>query len=135
MAARRLLIIVAVLMGVTALTAGLTAPPRGDRASLLPALDPAGPPASPATLVERTLRVPSRRLHTVAVDQGDQLRLTVQSDALDAVELVGLGQVQALAPQSPAVFDVLADEAGSYPVVLTGSARRVAVIRVTPAQE
>jgi hypothetical protein len=136
MVARRLLIIVAVLMGITALTAGLTAPaPRERNAPLEPDFNPVTPPAAPVTVVERTLRASAPKARTVAINEGDVLRLTVQADALGSVELVGLGQVQALAPESPAVFDVLADEAGSYPVVLAESERRLGTIRVTPDQE
>jgi hypothetical protein len=131
---RRLLIIVAVLMGITALTAGLTAPPsrRGEPVLTTP---PTTRATTDAALVQRTIDADATRPPTVAVEQGDALHLTVRADALDSVELEGLGLVQALAPDSPALFDVLADEAGTYPVVLTGSGRRVGAVRVNPAQE
>src|SRR4051812_46136734 len=99
MVARRMLLIVAILMGVTALTAGLTAPPSRQRGAVVPTPD-AVTPAAPSTLVERTLKVSPARARTVAVNEGDLLRLTVEADDLGTVELVGLGLVQALAPDS-----------------------------------
>src|SRR4051794_41920030 len=111
MLARRMLFIVAILMGVPALTAGLTAPPQQRRGGALEATPPvtAPAPATPSTLVERTLDASAPGPRTVAVDEGDQLRLTVRGDDLSSVELVGLGQLQAVAPDSPAGFGVLAD--------------------------
>jgi len=131
---RRLLIAVAVLMGITALTAGLTAPPSRRGVPVVPTPTP-GPAAADAAVVQRTLDAGAAEPQTVVVDEGDALELSVRATVLDAVELDGFGQVEAVSPDSPAVFDVLADTAGSYPVVLTGTGRRVGVVRVSPARE
>src|SRR4051794_16506685 len=86
--ARRLLIFVAVLMGLTALAAGLaTPPPRSSRDTQKPVIGTTVKPATPP--VEATLSLSEPR--TIAVDEGDQLQLSVQGDALDAVEIDGLG--------------------------------------------
>lgn len=131
--ARRLLVFVAILMGLTALAAGLAAPPRTvPRGGVEePILGTPVKPASPA--VEQTLEL--REPHTIAVNEGDELRLTVQGDVLDSVELVGLGLIEPVAPDTPAVFDVLADRPGSYPIRLVDSGEHVGRLRVTPGQE
>ncbi|MEA2296205.1 MAG: hypothetical protein QOE86_3844 [Solirubrobacteraceae bacterium] len=131
MLARRLLVFVAILMGLTALAAGLAAPRGPGRAGTAqgPLLGTPVRPASP--LVERTVDLAEPR--TVDVAQGEELRLTVHGDELDAVELVGLDQLQPIAPETPAVFDVLADTPGSYPIRLLESGRQAGRLRVNPA--
>ncbi len=133
MVARRMLLIVAILMGITALTAGLAAPPRPRTA------DPsAAPPvtAGSADPVEvRRAISDGGRARTVAVEEGERLILTVRVDALDSVELVGLDRVAAVAPGTPAVFDVLADRPGLYPVETGVDGRRLGAVRVTPSEE
>src|SRR3954452_1400241 len=120
-------------MGLTALAAGLAAPPttRKNGAEQSPVLGAPEKPASPPD--ERTLDL--NEPQTIAIDEGEELRLTVQGDELDTVELVGLDLLQPVAPDTPAVFDVLADRSGSYPIRLLDGDRRVGRLRVTPAQE
>src|SRR4051812_3368307 len=130
---RRLLLMVAVLMGITALTAGLTAPPARRGVPVVPT-PAAAVPAAHASVGQRTLDAGASRPQTVAVDEGDAVQLTVRGTGLDSVELQGLGQIEALSHDSPAVFSVLADTAGTYPVVLDGG-RRVGTLRVSPARE
>ena len=69
---------------------------------------------------------------TVAVSIGTTLRLTVQGDALDSVEIEGLDLSASLAPESPAIFEVLADRAGSYPLRLVEADRLIATLEVSP---
>jgi hypothetical protein len=134
MLARRMLVLVAVLMGITALVAGLSAPP-----ARTPAPAPESPPVAggaapaPSPLVERTLRLGHRR--TVSVAEGKVLRLTVQGDALDVVELVGLDQLEPIAPESPAVFDIPVDDPGRYPIRLTDAGTDAGVLRVVSAAQ
>jgi hypothetical protein len=134
MLARRMLVFVAILMGLTALAAGLSTPPgaRLGEPSPEPVLGAPTHPATPA--IERTLDLGAPP-QTVAVNQGDELRLTVEGDALDTVELVGMDQLAAIAPETPAVFDLLADRPGSYPIRLVGSGRHAGRLEVTPAAE
>jgi hypothetical protein len=131
MLARRLLLLVAIMMGITALAAGLTAPPveRRQAQPPPPSLGEARPPAAPP--VVRTLDADAPR--TITVAEGDELRLTVHADDLDVVELSGLDRIQAVSPQTPAIFDVLADEPGSDPVLLRQSGGRAGTLEVTPA--
>jgi hypothetical protein len=69
----------------------------------------------------------------VDVSHGDLISLEVTSDAVDTVEIVGLSDVQAVDPDSPAVFDIYADDAGSYPVRLVEANRQVGELVVSSA--
>ncbi len=132
MVLRRMLLIVAILMGITALTAGLSAPPRP------PPPPPPGASPRPAggapAAVRRTLDA-GGRARTVAVEEGDHVVLTVRSDLTDTVEVVGLDRLAPVAPGLPATFDILADRPGLYPVVLTADGGRLGALRVSPASE
>ena len=127
-----MLVFVAIVMGLTALAAGLAAPPpRKARDAQEPVL---GTPVKPSTpTIEETLQLSEPR--TVAVNEGDELQLTVKGDELDSVELVGLDQLETIAPETPAVFDLLADRAGTYDIRLLAADRSVGRLRVTPAKE
>jgi len=130
MLARRLLVFVAVLMGLTAVAAGFaTRPPTSE---LAPEKTPSAAPSRPASpLVERfvSLSEPTN----VSVEEGSELRLTVRGDGLDVVELVGLDQLQAVAADTPATFDLIADRPGTYPIRFTQSGERAGRLKVTPA--
>jgi hypothetical protein len=128
-----MLILLAIMMAVTALAAGLSAPPaRTPTATPEPS---ATKPASTATAaVERTIDLADPR--TVVVNEGDLVRLTVTGDeAPDVVELVGLDLMQPIAPDSQAVFDLLADRPGRYELRLVESGRSAGALEVTPADE
>ncbi|MGI8623253.1 MAG: hypothetical protein ACR2NB_07140 [Solirubrobacteraceae bacterium] len=134
MLARRMLLFVAIVLAVTAVAAGLAPPPPppqdlGNRPS-----DPAEPrgAGSPSAVVERTINADRPRPRTVVVEVGALLRLTVTSRAADAVQLEGLGTLQAIAPQTPVVFDVLTYAPGEYPVTLSQAGRTVGTVRVIP---
>ncbi len=111
---------------VTALSAGLAAPVREPA----PEAAPSPTAATRGSVVEETLDAAAAKPRTVTVDSGDLLTLTVESDSDDAVELQGLGAVRPVAPETPVVFDVLADEPGEYPVVLLDAGRTVGTVRV-----
>ncbi len=130
---RRLVLLVAVLVGLLAVGAGLAARPQvraGDppRTADRTPVELRSPPA-------KTLRAGARRPRTVSVPAGEELQLTVTGvDAPDVVELAGLDRQEQIAPDTPAVFDLLADRPGTYPVVLVGGERRLGALRVTPAR-
>jgi hypothetical protein len=134
MLARRLLLFVAILMGITALTAGLARPPEGRDA--IPTPEPGAAPPRPITAVDRTLDATGEgEAQTVAVNQGDLVTLTVTDDVLDVVELRGLDLTQPVSAQTPAVFSLLADRAGDFPVVLIDAGQTIGTLRVTATQE
>lgn len=127
MIARRLLIFALVLLVVTAISTALAPPPGQRLADRDPSPAPSG--ASETALVERTVDATDVAPADVELQEGDRLRLTVESDEAGYVELRDLGQLKAIAPGTPAVFDVL-PPAGEYPVVLDG-VRTAATVRVS----
>jgi hypothetical protein len=129
MLARRLLLLAAVLMLLTALAASIA--PRdltgGDdepvnATSVLPAGN---------TVVEEIpaeAGVDSR----VAVSRGDTLELEVSGNTLDSVLLERLDRMDAIEPSTPARFNLLIDApAGSYPIRLVEADRRIGSIVIS----
>jgi hypothetical protein len=129
MLARRLLILLAVLMGLTALAAGV-APrrplPSSDQPGTAQAAPSAGKSAKP---LKRTIDANEPSSRKIVVQQGRLVDLTVQGDVVDSVQLGDL-EVQPLDPDSPALFEVLADTPGTYPIELVNAQRRLGVLQV-----
>jgi hypothetical protein len=127
MIARRMLTFFVLLLVVTALSAGVLAPPR-------PPVRTTGPPPAPTAtsspVIARTIDAGRARPRTVTIHSGDLLSLTVRADSDDAVVLEGLGALRPVAPEAPVTFDVLGDAPGAYPVVLVGAGRTVGTVRV-----
>ena len=131
MLARRLLVLVAVLMGLTAVAAGFaTRPPTRPITQQATPTPGSSHPASP--LEERFVSLSEPT--DVRVEEGSELRLTVRGDALDTVELVGLDLLEAVAPDSPATFDLIADRPGTYPIRFLDSGERAGRLKVSPAR-
>jgi hypothetical protein len=131
MLARRMLTFLVLLLVVTALSAGLVAPPRQPAPTT-------GLPVTPPTrspIVARTIDASRSRPRTVAIHRGDLLSLTVRADDSDAVELQGLAGLRPIAPDTPVTFSVLADAPGEYPVVLVGAGRTVGTVRVLSSRD
>jgi hypothetical protein len=136
MLGRRFLLLVAVLMGLTALAASVA--PRepliregGRRAATpTPSPTPESPAAAaPLRIVAKTLRIGVDPV-PVVVRQGQQIELTVSGSELDSVSL--LDQVEPIEPESPAIFDLLADTKGRYPIQLVDSGRKIGTLVVQP---
>jgi hypothetical protein len=129
MLARRLLLLAAVLMLLTALAAGL-APrqPVGEApATEAPAL-PAG-----STVVREIAADPGEESRVVG-RRGDLLQLegTGDGELLDSVQIEGLDRMEAIAPLTPARFDIIAEApAGLYPIRLVDADRRIGAIEIT----
>ena len=66
---------------------------------------------------------------TVVARRGRVVRLTVEGDVVDSVALGDL-DIVAIDPESPALFELLADELGSYPITLLDADRRIGVLEV-----
>jgi hypothetical protein len=132
MVARRMLTFLVLLLVVTALSAGLLAPPP--RTKSPPAVTPV-PERERTAFVEHEMDAGDRRPSTVTVRSGDLLSLTVSAQSADAVEVEGLSALRAVAPETPVTFDVLADVPGEYPVVLVGEGRTVGTVRVLSRPE
>lgn len=128
MLARRLLILLAVLMGLTALASGV-APrqpaPRGGAEPAAPAQNSA--PGEPVEeIVDAASTVPAR----VVVDEGTTYVLEVRADALDSVSLDGLDAIEPVDPDSPAHFELLAELPGIYPITLLEAGREIGTLQI-----
>lgn len=136
MAARRILVMLAVLMGITALSVAVAPPPQpgGQRSSTTPSAGGAQAPSTPPTTIERTISAESVEAPTVNVPLGSTLRLTVEADALDAIEIDQLDRYAPVTPEAPALFELLADRIGSYDVRLVETGRLVGRVEVSSAR-
>ena len=132
MLGRRFLLLVAVLMGLTALAASVAPREpinRDGRGTATPTATPTLS-ASGGSNVETV----SKRLNTaegvtrVVVDEGDLVDLEVSGSELDSVTL--LDEVAPIDPDSPAVFQLLADTPGEYPIELLDADRQVGTLLV-----
>jgi hypothetical protein len=133
MLGRRFLLLVAVLMGLTALAASIA--PReplirdGARRTPTPTPTPTVGATAATTVhnVSRTLMItanPGR----ITVKQGTLLELTVKSDELGNVSL--MDQVEPIERDSPAIFNVLADTPGDYAITMVDEDREVGMLVV-----
>jgi hypothetical protein len=125
MLARRLLLLAAVLLLMTALAAGLA-----------PGPDPEPLPAGPAP--SRTPDTVEESLSADLADQsvqarvGDLVRLEVSGDVLDAVEIEQLDRIDAIEPTTPARFELITEQAGVFPIRLIEADRRIGRLDVRP---
>jgi hypothetical protein len=124
---RRFLVLVAVLMGLTALAASVA--PRQ------PAQRDEGREStpSPTTADAPTFATVSESITTegkgrVTVDEGTVVELSVSGPERDSVQV--LGRVDSIDPTTPARFSLLADEPGEHPIVLVGADRRIGTLVV-----
>ena len=137
---RRILVLVAVLMGLTALAASLAPPPesiRRGRATPTPtpartATPAPGAAATASDSVSARLRAGGRP-RTITAAQGDTVQIDVTGDVLDTVVIPGLAIAEPIDPESPAHVELYADAAGRYPIGLLDAGRRIGWLRITPA--
>jgi hypothetical protein len=133
MLGRRFLLLVAVLMGLTALAASVA--PREPllrertRQAATPTPTPL-PTATPApSLATRELTVStSAPPAQLRVEQGQLVEVSVSGDEIDSVQL--LDEIEPIDPDSPALFELLADRPGRYPITLLDAGRKVATLIV-----
>jgi hypothetical protein len=135
MLGRRFLLLVAVLMGLTALAASVA--PReplireGGRRAVTPTPTPPESAAAgaPLRIVPKKLEIGVDPV-PVVVREGQQIQLTVSGTELDNVML--LDQIKPIEEESPAIFDLLADTPGRYPITLIDSGRKIGTLVVRP---
>ena len=141
MVARRLLIVMLVMLVIASLSSVFIAEPGGRSG--------AGPPETntreiPARLPERraegegrlvrvTLGASASRPQTIRLRTGDQLALRVDARRTAQVELVGLGQLEDVVPLAPARFNLYADREGRFPIHLLPAKRTIGEIVVRDA--
>jgi len=132
---RRLLILFAVLLGLTALATSLAPRPTSTRPGV--AQRTPSPTATPTPTVGSSRRVEQ----TISADAGtprarvrarvgDILALTVRGDVLDGVEIAEFGKLEPIEPGSPARFELLLDRRGEFPVSLVDADRLIARVEV-----
>jgi hypothetical protein len=130
--ARRLLILLAVLLGLTALASGIAPREQPAREEPPAAATPGPSAAAEPEALEVTLSAsPGAEQRLIPVTRGQTLRLTVEGDVVDAVQLGEL-DIEPIEPDSPALFQLLADEPGELPITLVDAERRLGVIEVSP---
>jgi hypothetical protein len=134
---RRLLVLFAVLLGLTALATSLAPRPTGTRPGMVQRT-----PSPTATPTPQPLEGNSRRIEqTISADPGkprarvrarvgDILALTVRGDVLDGVEIAELGKLEPIEPGSPARFEVLLERRGDLSVELVDAERLIGLVEV-----
>jgi hypothetical protein len=138
---RRLLVLFAVLLGLTALVTSLAPRPTVTRPGVVQATpSPTATPAptragtSSSRIAETISADPGRPQSTIHARVGDVLELTVRGDVLDSVEFDGAGEVVPIEPGAPAHFEVLLDHRGEFRVNLVDAEREVGVVAVAAAR-
>jgi hypothetical protein len=135
---RRLVILVAVLMGLTALAASVAPPPetaRRDRsASPTPAPTPSEAPPDRAVTGVVSARIEvgpdGGRPARVRARAGNTVVLDVTGDAVDAVVVDDLPVIEAIDPDTPAHLELQAPGPGRYPIKLLDADRQIGVLDV-----
>jgi plastocyanin len=133
---RRILVLVAVLMGLTALAASLTPPPQptprnGAATGPTPTPQAAEPqPVAAARTVSARLSEKGRP-RTITARTGDTIELEVTGSHPDTVVSDDLAVSEPVDADSPAQVEIYADTPGSYPVLLLSSGRRIGTVRIT----
>jgi hypothetical protein len=137
---RRLLVMFAVLLGLTALVTSLAPRPTVRQGGLAqptpsPAATPSPePPAGGSQRVEQTISADTGRERArVRVRVGDVLHLTVRGDVFDGVAIEELGKLEPIEPGSPARFEFLLEREGELRVSLVDAERVVGLVLVAPA--
>jgi hypothetical protein len=138
MAARRLLIVMLILLGLSTLAAALV-PPQSLREGTTATTTTEGTETQPTEtapagqLLNSVVVVKAKLVETISVGVGDQVSLLVCSQRPDQVEIPALGLIQPVSPQAPARFDLIFDSRDTYGVRLVDADRVVARIEVSPA--
>ena len=136
MAARRLLILMLVLLVASTLAATLISPQaeheettsRGDRTSA--ERGRGGTQRQLGNRVSKTIDASAKGVERIRLRLGDQLALTVRSAIADQVEIPALGLLADVDPDAPARFDILAQTRGEFEVRLLDARRTVGGITV-----
>jgi hypothetical protein len=129
-AARRLVIVMLVLLGISTLAAALVDPPEAGEEEDAQ-LQPPPRPDPRGELVRERIGADRRSPTVIRIAVGDQLVLTVTSESADQVEIPAIGELRFVGPLAPARFDLLAREEGSYAVRLVEADRMIGRIEAT----
>jgi hypothetical protein len=133
MLGRRFLLLVAVLMGLTALAASVAPRDpalregRSERGTPTPTPTPVAAEPAVVRTVEHTISADAAP-ERVVVTEGDLVDLQVTSSQPGSVRL--MGEIDAVDRLSSARFHVLAERPDKYPVTLVESGRRVGTLEI-----
>jgi hypothetical protein len=135
--ARRLLILLLVLLGISTLAAAL-APVKSPQdktttTTTTPTVTtPSPPPAKSAGLFKYPLDANSGNVKVVELYAGEELLLTVKWKHYGQVSIPKLGQIEPVSPGFAAKFDLYLSQPGTYAVRLLPQNRLVGRLRVSP---
>jgi len=137
MAARRLLIVMLVLLGLSTLAAALlpqrTLNQDGTTGTTTTQATTTAPAATPnfAFLRPTKITVGGKKFPVVSpIQVGDQLRLLVRSRVPAEIEIPEFGLVGFASPDTPARFELLPDTPGTFGILFAASNKPAAQIRV-----
>jgi hypothetical protein len=130
MAARRLIIVMLVLLGVSTLAAALAPVDPGSESTTTSTrtAQTERDEHGGGQLVRETIDAQAEKPKEISVPIGDQLSLHVESKHFGQVEIRGLGLLEDVSRLDPARFDILADERGRHEVRLLGQKEEVGVL-------
>jgi len=136
MAARRLLVLMLVVLAISTVGAALLAPrpePAPDAATMTAeeSTSPGTARQAPGRLVDASVETGAQRAEAIRLRPGDQLELTVRSQITGQIEIVRFGALEDVGPNEPAHFSLLLGEPGRFAVRLVGSGRIVARVEVS----
>ena len=136
MAARRLLIVMLVLLGVSTLAAALVPQRTLNEAgttgtTTTQPTTPTAPVPSPAFLRPTKITVGGKKFPVVSpIKVGDQLRLLVRSRFPAEIEIPEFGLVGFASPNAPARFELLPDSPGTFGILFAASGKPAGQIEV-----
>lgn len=151
MAARRLIIIMVILLGISTLLAAAlpdrvrdaeeeNAASETSEAATATATDTGTEPAeaeeqalSTRRLKPETINADKQPFVVITLEARQQLPLTVESSTDDLVEIERIGFVDAVGPFKPATFDILTNRPGGYGIRLLNADRTIGRLEVKPA--
>jgi hypothetical protein len=137
---RRMLLIIAILMALTAVTVALSPRDRATTATAPPAAtsapDDAAAPGevdapAPGDSPLQTFRADADG-QLIRLDAGDRVLLRVVSDELETVQLGTDGEIEVVDPDSPAEFDIFAEPGLDVDVRLLESGRTIGRVTAQP---
>jgi hypothetical protein len=128
---RRMLILVAVLMGLTALAASVSPPPPDSaRRQSGATVTPSPLPPSKARQIDVHIDADARRPARIDAAPGETVLLEVTGDVIDTVTISDLSEIETIDPGAPARFEIYVDTRGRFPIDLVEAHRRIGVLEV-----
>lgn len=135
MAARRLVVVMLVLLGISTLVAALVPTPNrhqsdsttttGAGGTTRPAPSAPSSPAAPADLLNARITVSGGAPEVVKVHPRQRLVLLVGGAVGDDISIPAFGLTETMTPEAPARFDLIVDRRGKFAVRAFGADRVV----------